>query len=259
MVEDYQENYRTGWISIYRSIKNNWIFNNDKYFKWWVIMLFEVNHSDKKFNLGYNVMTIKKGQSSNSLRTWAVLFNSTPKTVKKFFKMLEKDGMITTEIIGKGKQSTTLVTIENYSKYQGSEETQRDTLTTTQSTTQGKRKVPTNNNDNNYNNDNKREISAHDSKAKFLKWFNSCRTEILKTPSNINTLSYNDSLNLKTLKNTYSIADFNKAMVSMCQDDWAIKHNQCFPTHFLKPENFTKYLHAKIKAPMTEGRKISGL
>lgn len=44
--------------------------------------------------------------------------------------------MITRKIVGKGKHSTTLINIDNYDQYQGSEETQG----TTQGTTQGKQK-----------------------------------------------------------------------------------------------------------------------
>lgn len=81
-------------------------------------MLFEVNFSDNKFILGNDVFEIKRGQSCNSLRTWGKIFNANPKTVQEFFKLLKKDHMISYKTIGKGKQSTTLVTIENYNDYQ---------------------------------------------------------------------------------------------------------------------------------------------
>lgn len=150
-VNEYQENYGTGWISIYRSIKNHWIFENEKHLKWWLIMLFEVNHTEKKITRYYNVYDIKKGQSCNCLRTWANLFNCTPKTVSKFFKLLEKDNMINIEKIGKGKQALTLITITNYSNYQGSGK-QGLLQDVNKEETRSKQTLPTNNNDNNYNN-----------------------------------------------------------------------------------------------------------
>ena len=141
-VNEYQENYKTGWIKVYRSIKNHWIFENEKFLKWWFILLFEVNHKDSKMNLGYELHDIKKGESANSLRTWATLFNTNTKSVTRFFNLLEKDNMINRKTIGKGKQSTTLVTVTNYSSYQ----IQNETQDTTQKTTQGKRKRDTNKN-----------------------------------------------------------------------------------------------------------------
>lgn len=153
MVQDFQENYGSGWVSIYRSIKNHWIFDNDKYFKWWVIMLFEVNHKDRKFTRYYNIYDIKRGQSCNSLRTWAELFKTTPKTVSKFFDMLEKDKMIYSEKIGKGKQALTLVTIANYIDYQNKSKQDLPQEVNTEET-RSKQDLPTNNNANNYNNGN---------------------------------------------------------------------------------------------------------
>lgn len=153
-VNDYKENYGNGWISLYRSVKKHWIFENDKYFKWWVIMLFEVNHSEKKFNRYYEIHTIKKGQSVNSLRTWSELFKTTPKTVSKFFTLLEKDSMISLEKIGKGKQALSLVTIENYTQYQ--RQSKQDLPQGgNKEETESKQDLPTNNNGNKDNNDNK--------------------------------------------------------------------------------------------------------
>lgn len=149
-VNDYKENYSGGWISLYRSIQKHWIWNDEKYLKWWLIVLFEANHSVNKITLGYEIHEINKGQSANSLRTWSRLFDTNTKTVSRFFSLLEKDEMIIKKTIGKGKQSTTLVTISNYTQYQGRSETLK--------TTQGKRERDTNNKGNNENNKNIDEI-----------------------------------------------------------------------------------------------------
>ena len=158
------DNHGKGWISLYRSITDHWIFNNDKYFKWWVLILFEVNHKPNKFTRNYKVYDIKRGQSVNSLRRWATLFNATPKTVSKFFKMLESDAMITLKKIGKGKQALSLLTVRNYEEYQvsGKQEVPQEG---NKEETKGKQRLPTNNNDNNGNNDNKEAI-----RLKFQEW-----------------------------------------------------------------------------------------
>lgn len=141
-----------GWISLHRSIMKHWISDNSNFFKWFIFMLMEVNHSDRKMPLGYSVITIKRGQSSRSLRSWAAVFNTNTKAVTKFFNMLESDGIITREILGKGKHSTTLINIVHYNQYQSNNETQKTTQKTTQDTTESKHKRDTNNNVNNENN-----------------------------------------------------------------------------------------------------------
>jgi len=153
MVEDYHNNYGSGWISLFRSVKKHWIWSDASKLKWWITILFEVNHSEGKLALGYSVHNIKRGQSAKSLRTWANEFETSVKTVVKFFTMLENDGMITRKTIGKGKQSTTLLTVCEYDTYQ-SKQPKKETLGYTQEPRKGTHKGGTNNNANNENNDN---------------------------------------------------------------------------------------------------------
>lgn len=125
----------SGWIKIHRQILDHWLLQDDKRFKWWTIMIFEANYKSNKMILGNSLFIVDKGQCALSIRSWAIKFKTGTKSVESFFKLLEKDKMISRKIIGKGKQSTTLITIENYSKYQLLEETQ--------GTTQRKRKEGT--------------------------------------------------------------------------------------------------------------------
>jgi len=210
-VNDYKENYGSGWIKLHRSIKNHWLFNNDKFFKWWVILLIEVNHKDNKIQLGYNLHEIKRGQSAKSLRSWAKLFNSEVKQVVKFFDLLESDNMIKREILGKGKQSTTLINIENYSTYQGSSETQETTQRTTREPRNEPRERGTNNNDNKDNNV-KNEIIGKVKPshiAPFLSWLE-YRKQIKKP--------------IKAEKTLVALVDkFNKRSVDCC--DWVVTHS----------------------------------
>ena len=128
-----------GWIKIDRTIADHWLWSDEKKLKWWLTLLMEVNYTDSKMSLGYKVYHINKGQSSYSIRTWANIFKTGTKSVTKFFQMLEVDGLITKETIGKGKQSTTLLTVCNYDSYEPigyALETQRDTQGSTLEQTQ---------------------------------------------------------------------------------------------------------------------------
>jgi hypothetical protein len=112
-----------GFISIHRRIKEHWIVENSDYFKAWLFMLLITNFKDGKLLLGGKVYTIKRGQSSLSMRSWAYEFKMSVKAVDTFFDLLVAESMIKREVIGKGKHSTTLVTIENYDSYQHVSET----------------------------------------------------------------------------------------------------------------------------------------
>jgi hypothetical protein len=127
-----------GWIKLSRCISEHWIFQDALKFKWWVLIILNVNYKESKFLLGSKVYDIKRGSSTNSLRKWALILNTGVKSVNSYFELLEKEGMITKQIIGKGKQSTTLINITNYTKYQSLEETQGGTLEGTLKGTQRK-------------------------------------------------------------------------------------------------------------------------
>jgi len=110
-----------GFIKLERKLAEHWVFQDAEKLKWWLILLFEVNYLPAKMMVGNNLIQINKGQSAKSLRSWASLFNTGTKSVTSFFDLLESDGMLKRETVGKGKQSTTLITIENYEHYQGVE------------------------------------------------------------------------------------------------------------------------------------------
>lgn len=104
-----------GWIKLYREIKDHWIWEDPRKLKWWVDILINVNHEDKKVGIGFKVFDCKRGQSVKSLKTWGDRWDVSKTVVKNFFTMLENDNMITTENL----TVTTRLTVCNYELYQG--------------------------------------------------------------------------------------------------------------------------------------------
>ncbi len=172
-VNDIQENYGEGWISIYRSVLKHWLFPKKREltkFEAWLTILLEVNHSDAKVQIGYNIIECKRGESLNSLGTWAKFFNWNKSKVRRFFILLQKDNMIRFESV----QKSTHLTVCNYDIYQGERNA---------SETQVKRKrnasetqVNTNNKNNNENNEN----NENNSLGGFEFFFNSYYEKIKK-------------------------------------------------------------------------------
>ena len=98
---------------------------------------------------------------------------------------------------------------------------------------------------------------SEDPKVKFLKWFNESRTKHLKIPSNFNTLTNQDRMNLSDLRKDYSREDFNKAIKSFCEDKWWVGKKNITPKHFLDQDNFAKFLNA-YEPTKTIGQKLMG-
>jgi len=149
-LQDYKENYGSGWISIYRSIRKHWIWEDAIKLKWWIDILIEVNHSEQKVNIGYDLFDCNRGQSVKSLQNWALHFNVSKDTVRNFFTLLKKDNMIEVENLKK----TTRITILNYDTYQANlhaKQTPSKRIPYAKQTP-SKRDLATNNNVNNDNN-----------------------------------------------------------------------------------------------------------
>lgn len=141
----------TGWISVYRSILNHWLLAKGKSrteFEAWIIILLEVNHTKQKVRVGNQIFTCNRGESLNSLDTWARKFNWHKSKVRRFLKLLESDSMI--EL--KSERKTTHLKVCRYEYYQ-------DLRNVDESQMKHKRnadetQTTLNNNDNNVNNEN---------------------------------------------------------------------------------------------------------
>ncbi|MFC2084951.1 hypothetical protein ACFLS9_07840 [Bacteroidota bacterium] len=140
----------SGWVSIHRQILDHWVCKDKPYnfLSAWIDILLECNHKKTKVNIGFKLVICDRGESLNSLKTWAKRWGWSVSKVDRFLKLLESDSMIERKSI----RISTHLKVCNYDTYQDSRNS---------SETQVKRKrnasetqVKSNNNDNNVNNDN---------------------------------------------------------------------------------------------------------
>ena len=105
-----------GWISIHRKIAESWIWEAKpfSYGQAWVDILLECNHRDKKILIGKTLVSVSRGQSANSRRTWGKRWGWSKSAVDHFLNLLEFDKMIQTENV----HVTTRITVINYDTYQ---------------------------------------------------------------------------------------------------------------------------------------------
>lgn len=125
---------RTGWIKLYRSIEDNWIWSSERfsYQAAWIDLLVMVNHEDKKIMVNGQLIVIHAGQKLTSIRKLADRWKWGKDRVTKFLDMLQSDGMIYRD---SRTRSGTLVTIVNYGLFQSKDE-QAGTRSGTQTGTQ---------------------------------------------------------------------------------------------------------------------------
>lgn len=137
-----------GWISLYRQIVDNWIWNINEPFdkrSAWIDLLLMVNHKTEKIQFNGKIVEVERGQKITSLEKLAARWKWSRHKVSDFLFRLEQDGMLV-QIRDKKK---TLISIENYSKFQSIEKNPTCPRTCSRN---GKGHVwDTNNNDNNIN------------------------------------------------------------------------------------------------------------
>lgn len=121
----------SGWIKIYRSLQEHWIWENEKYLKWWLDLLLLANHQDRDILINGELITIKRGQKHTSELWLSNRWNADRKQVRKFLELLKKNDMIT-----KSRQKGTTYEISNYNDFQGISEEIRTTKGTTIDTTE---------------------------------------------------------------------------------------------------------------------------
>ncbi|HFD2043494.1 TPA: hypothetical protein ACF2DM_000300 [Clostridium perfringens] len=119
------KNLVEGWLKIYRSIQNHWLWEDKPFSRGqaFIDLLLMANHKDNKILFNGELIEVKRGSRITSLRQLSEAWGWSTKKTKKFLELLEKDNMITV----KSDNKKTLVTIENYGIYQevgNTEETQ---------------------------------------------------------------------------------------------------------------------------------------
>lgn len=103
-----------GFIKIYRSIFEHWIFQDAERFKAFIDLIQLARWKDEKLLINNKLVTIPRGSYYTSELKLAERWGWSRHKTRDFLKLLESEGMISK----KGTSQGTTLTIENYSFYQ---------------------------------------------------------------------------------------------------------------------------------------------
>jgi len=90
---------------------------------------------------------------------------------------------------------------------------------------------------------NKEKNSFSEKKEKFLNWFNLKKQKHTGKIGRFKILTPGDDKNLKKLYKDYGAEEFEIAIKNLYKSKWAIENNMLTPSHYLRVENFNKYLN----------------
>ncbi|WOA37346.1 DnaD domain protein [Enterococcus faecalis] len=104
-----------GWIKLYRTIQDHWIWENPQYLKWWLDLILMANHQDRKILFDGELKTVKVGERITSEKKLSERWKVSRNTVRKFLDLLVKDDMIE---LSRSRQNGTWYKVSNYAEYQ---------------------------------------------------------------------------------------------------------------------------------------------
>lgn len=93
--------------------------------------------------------------------------------------------------------------------------------------------------------------------SKFLNWFNNSKERHTGKKGKFKTLTKTDKNNLKQLRKNHEIDDFSKAFTMMLKSEWVKTTGNATPAHFLRVDNFNRYLNQYTEEPTDTQRAIN--
>ena len=111
-----------GWISIHRQLQEHWLWKSKEPFdkrSAWIDLLLMANHQKEKVEFDKDFIEVERGQRITSLEKLAKRWKWSRHKVSDYLNQLEQDGML----VQVRDNKKTLVSIENYDKYQIQKET----------------------------------------------------------------------------------------------------------------------------------------
>lgn len=106
-----------GWISIHRQLQEHWLWKSKEPFdkrSAWIDLLLMVNYQKEKIEFDNTFIEVERGQRITSLEKLANRWKWSRHKVSDYLNQLEQDKML----VQIRDSKKTLVSIENYDKYQ---------------------------------------------------------------------------------------------------------------------------------------------
>ena len=147
-VNDHTENYCTGWIKLFRAIKNKGWYQKSEYVHLWIHLLIKANHKGKEYFMNNETIKIERGQLVTGRKKLSSETGISESKIQRILKCFESEQQIEQQTNSRNR----IITILSYSEYQDSEhqiEQQANNKRTT-----SEQLVNTNKNVNNIKNDN---------------------------------------------------------------------------------------------------------
>ena len=110
-----------GWIKVHRALADHEIWQARPFTigQAWIDLLLRANYHESTAMRGLKSITVHRGQVLTSVASLGTAWGTDRKTVRRWLRAFQEDGMLDGVIRHGGDGGYTLLTIRNYEKYQG--------------------------------------------------------------------------------------------------------------------------------------------
>lgn len=124
------ENLDKGYIKLYRSIRDNWVWEEKPFSRGqaWIDIILSVNHKNTKIMFDGNSILVKRGSFITSISKLADRWGWSRKKVTCFLNGLRDDSMLDFKCTTKG----TCISLRNYALYQEKGNSKRNSGSTSE-------------------------------------------------------------------------------------------------------------------------------
>ena len=135
------ENLDKGYIKLYRSIRDNWVWEEKPFSRGqaWIDIILSVNHKDTKIMFDGNSILVKRGSFITSISKLADRWGWSRKKVTRFLNGLRDDSMLDFKCTTKG----TCISLRNYALYQENGNSKRNSGSTSEEQQRNSRSTQT--------------------------------------------------------------------------------------------------------------------
>lgn len=215
-----------GWIKLHRKLIDNPIFDNPNLLRVWLWCLLKASHEHHQQMVGLQVVDLEPGQFVTGRFKGSDELKINPSTFYKYLKTLEKLEMINL----KSNNKMTIVTIENWRKYQVEDKEVYQ---------QNNNKITTKEQQNNTNKNDKNDKNIYKYIVEYLnrKCNKNFKPTTKKTKSLINA----------RIKEGFSLDDFKKVIDIKCSQWLGTEMEKYLRPETLFGTKFESYLNEKPK------------
>lgn len=144
MVEEFEDNYQSGFVLLYRSLSEKGYYRDSEYVHLWIHILLKANHKGKEWMYKGSIFKVEPGQFITSRKRLSLDTGINESKIERILKCFESEQQIEQQNMSVSR----LISITNYAEYQKREQRVNNKRTASE------QRVNTNNNVKNEKNKN---------------------------------------------------------------------------------------------------------